>query len=143
MSQRLLYLLKIIIIHPKIAHFFGILALCVRYSLALTNVCMVLRQSEKNHRKFIFRYLQQGCTRYFCSKETEAKLPSSRKSKEHNKYGGLRDPIQDDVKNFHNVDNDLKNLGMTDSDRLAVYTTISSVLHLGNIGKYFTKFSRK
>ena len=83
---------------------------------------------------FFFRYLQQGCTRYFCSKETESKLPASRKSKDHSKNGGMRDPIQDDYKNFFMVDKDLKNLGMSDSDRLAVYTTISAVLHLGNIG---------
>ena len=89
---------------------------------------------------FFFRYLQQGCTRYFCSKETESKLPASRKSKDHSKNGGMRDPIQDDYKNFFMVDKDLKNLGMSDSDRLAVYTTISAVLHLGNIGKILVLF---
>ena len=89
---------------------------------------------------FLFRYLQQGCTRYFCSKETESKLPASRKSKDHSKNGGMRDPIQDDYKNFFMVDKDLKNLGMSDSDRLAVYTTISAVLHLGNIGKILAFF---
>ena len=52
----------------------------------------------------------------------------------------MRDPIQDDYKNFFMVDKDLKNLGMSDSDRLAVYTTISAVLHLGNIGKILVFF---
>ena len=52
----------------------------------------------------------------------------------------MRDPIQDDYKNFFMVDKDLKNLGMSDSDRLAVYTTISAVLHLGNIGKILVLF---
>ena len=81
----------------------------------------------------IFRYLRSGCTRYFCTKETESKL--SRKSQDHSRNGGLKDPLQDDFKNFFLVDNDLKNLGMSDSERFAVYSTIASVLHLGNIGK--------
>ena len=81
----------------------------------------------------IFRYLRSGCTRYFCTKDTESKL--SRKSQDHSRNGGLKDPLQDDYKNFFLVDNDLKNLGMSDSDRFAVYSTIASVLHLGNIGK--------
>ena len=83
----------------------------------------------------IFRYLRSGCTRYFCTKETESKL--SRKSQDHSRNGGLKDPLQDDFKNFFLVDNDLKNLGMSDSERFAVYSTIASVLHLGNIGKKF------
>ena len=49
------------------------------------------------------------------------------------KQGSLRDPLQDDFANFHAVDNDLKNLGMSDQIRFAVYTTIATVLHLGNI----------
>ncbi len=80
-----------------------------------------------------FRYLQRGCTRYFSSKESDKKLPSSRLSQEQKQKGSLRDPLQDDISNFAAVDNDLKNLGMSDQDRLAVYTTIASVLHLGNI----------
>ena len=80
-----------------------------------------------------FRYLRSGCTRYFCSKESEKKLPASRKSQEQQQKGSIKDPIQDDYANFHNMDNDLKNLGVSDSDRFAVYTTIATVLHLGNI----------
>ena len=45
----------------------------------------------------------------------------------------MKDPLQDDYKNFYAVDNDLKNLGMSDSERFSVYSTIASVLHLGNV----------
>ena len=41
--------------------------------------------------------------------------------------------MQDDFRNYQNIDNNLNNIGMSDSDRQAVYTTIASVLHLGNI----------
>jgi len=71
--------------------------------------------------------------------------------------GALRDPIIDDCKNFITVDQasqyqsflhliearfsyvlyllekDLKNLGLSESERLSIYTTIAAVLHLGNI----------
>ena len=78
-----------------------------------------------------FRYLQQGCTRYFSSAKSEKYL--TRKSAEQSQKGSLKDPLQDDYANFYVVDTDLKNLGMSDQDRYAVYTTIASVLHLGNI----------
>ena len=39
----------------------------------------------------------------------------------------------DDAQDFRTVDQDLKNLGMDDKERIYVYTTIASVLHLGNI----------
>ena len=51
-----------------------------------------------------FHYLNRGCTRYFCSKETDAALPANRKSKDHQKLGSLKDPMIDDVKNFQTVD---------------------------------------
>jgi myosin-6 len=60
-------------------------------------------------------------------------VPTSRKSKEQVKKGSLKDSLQDDYNNFFSVDKDLKGLEMSDSDRLSVYTTIASVLHLGNI----------
>lgn len=60
-------------------------------------------------------------------------MPPSRQSQEQKKLGSLKDPLQDDYKNFHEVDNDLKNLGISDQIRVSVYTTISAVLHLGNI----------
>ena len=41
--------------------------------------------------------------------------------------------MQDDYKNYQNIDRNLTNIGMSDPDRQAVYTTIASVLHLGNI----------
>ncbi len=60
-------------------------------------------------------------------------MPASRKSKDHQKHGCLKDGLLDDVKDFMTVDTDLKKLGMSEATRLEVYTTIASVLHLGNI----------
>ena len=39
----------------------------------------------------------------------------------------------DDVTDFKTVDQDLANIGMSDNERLSVYTTIATVLHMGNI----------
>ncbi len=80
-----------------------------------------------------FRYLNFGCTQYFCGKETEKSLKADRKSAEHKEKGALRDPIIDDIRNFVTVDEDLKKLGMSDGERLSIYTTIAIVLHLGNV----------
>ena len=51
-----------------------------------------------------FHYLNRGCTRYFCSKETDSALPANRKSKDHLSKGSLKDAMIDDVKNFQTVD---------------------------------------
>jgi myosin-6 len=80
-----------------------------------------------------FSYLRQGCSQYFCSKETEKNIPTERRSADHKKKGYLRDPMLDDAKDFHTVDQDLGQLGMSEAERLSVYTTIATVLHLGNI----------
>merc|ERR1719367_1689798 len=80
-----------------------------------------------------FRYLSKGCTRYFSSPQTESKIPADRKSSDMRQNGGLRDPMLDDAQDFKTVDQDLKNLGMDDQERVNVYTTIASVLHIGNI----------
>lgn len=80
-----------------------------------------------------FNYLRKGCTQYFCSKETEKSLPANSKSAAHQKKGPLRDPILDDVRDFNKVDKALGNLGLASGERLAIYTTVASVLHLGNI----------
>ena len=80
-----------------------------------------------------FRYLSKGCSQYFCTKESDKALGADRKSAEHAKKGPLKDPMLDDAKWFNKLDDGLKKLGMSDSDRLSAYTTIASVLHLGNI----------
>ena len=81
-----------------------------------------------------FRYMSGGCTRYFCSSsQSDSKISTDRKSADMRQQGFLRDPMLDDAQDFTTVDQDLKNLGMDDKERLYVYTTIASVLHLGNI----------
>ena len=68
-----------------------------------------------------FRYLQRGCTQYFVSKESEKKIPNSRKSQDQLKLGSLKDPMQDDYKNYQNIDRNLKNIGMSDPDRQVIF----------------------
>ncbi len=80
-----------------------------------------------------FRYLKKGCTQYFGDKDTDKVIKSERKSETHKKKGFLKDAIINDVRNFATVEDDLKKLGMSDQERLSVYTTIASVLHLGNV----------
>ncbi|XP_066985117.1 myosin heavy chain 95F isoform X5 [Macrobrachium rosenbergii] len=80
-----------------------------------------------------FNYLKKGCTQYFLNKDTESSLPASSKSAAHQKKGSLKDPILDDVRDFNKVDKALGNLGLSDGERLAIYTTVAAVLHLGNI----------
>uniref|UniRef100_A0A2P2HZY0 Unconventional myosin-VI-like n=1 Tax=Hirondellea gigas TaxID=1518452 RepID=A0A2P2HZY0_9CRUS len=80
-----------------------------------------------------YEYLRHGCTQYFVTKESASKLSSNSTSKEHTSRGPLRDPILDDVRNFANLDKALGNLGLAGQERLAIYTTVAAVLHLGNI----------
>nr|CAD7402595.1 unnamed protein product [Timema poppensis] len=80
-----------------------------------------------------FHYLKHGCTQYFTSSTTEKQLNNTQKSKAHQAKGSLRDPILDDVKDFNSVDQALARLGLTDAERLNIYTTVAAVLHLGNI----------
>ena len=81
-----------------------------------------------------FRYLRGGCTQYFASpRGSGANLPQDRLSSDQKKAGCLKDPKLDDLSDFKSLDRDLSNIGLTDSDRLSVYTSIASVLHLGNI----------
>ncbi|KAK4321632.1 hypothetical protein Pmani_007579 [Petrolisthes manimaculis] len=92
-----------------------------------------LRQQLKLGTPDQYNYLRKGCTQYFCGRDTEKSLPADRKSSSHQKKGPLKDPILDDVRNFTIVDKALTNFGLSDSERLAVYTTVAAVLHLGNI----------
>ena len=79
------------------------------------------------------QYLRHGCTQYFCGKESQARLSSNSPSKAHSAKGALKDPILDDVKNFASLDKALGNLGIGGQERLAIYTSVAAVLHLGNI----------
>ncbi|XP_071535802.1 myosin heavy chain 95F isoform X4 [Panulirus ornatus] len=92
-----------------------------------------LRQLLKLGTPDQYNYLRKGCTQYFCSKDTEKSLEANRKSSNHQKRGPLKDPILDDVRDFATMDKALGNFGLNNQERLAVYTTVAAVLHLGNI----------
>ncbi|XP_025829691.1 myosin heavy chain 95F isoform X2 [Agrilus planipennis] len=80
-----------------------------------------------------YNYLKNGCTRYFTKQSSEQKLSPSQKSAAHSKQGGLRDTVVDDVESFAHLDKALSTMGMGDSERLEIYSTVAAVLHLGNI----------
>lgn len=80
-----------------------------------------------------FRYLANGCTQYFLSKESQSSIPQERLSAFHKKKGSLSDDIIDDIKGFNNLNRNLGNIGLNDQERLEVFTTIAAVLHIGNI----------
>jgi len=80
-----------------------------------------------------FRYLANGCTRFFVQKGNESLVTPDRIATDHKKAGALKDTRMDDYSDFQTVDRDLGNIGLSKEDRLSVYTTIAAVLHLGNI----------
>jgi len=80
-----------------------------------------------------FHYLAHGCTQYFLSADSDRKMSSARKSQDHRCRGSLNDPLLDDAKDFLKTDKALGNLGMSESERLSVYSAVAAILHLGNI----------
>ncbi|XP_078051109.1 myosin heavy chain 95F jaguar isoform X4 [Augochlora pura] len=80
-----------------------------------------------------FRYLKNGCTQYFCNEESEKKLNDLQKSRDQGNKGSLHDPILDDVEGFNAIDQALTRLGLTEVERMEIYTMVAAVLHLGNV----------
>ncbi|OAD53874.1 Myosin heavy chain 95F [Eufriesea mexicana] len=80
-----------------------------------------------------FHYLKNGCTQYFCNAESEKKLNEAQKSHDQSMKGSLHDPILDDVEGFNAIDQALTRLGLTEAERMEIYTMVAAVLHLGNI----------
>ncbi|XP_034934309.1 myosin heavy chain 95F isoform X2 [Chelonus insularis] len=80
-----------------------------------------------------FHYLKNGCTQYFCNQKSGKKLNDAQKSRDHSSKGGLSDPILDDVEGFAAVDQAFTRLGLSDVERMDIYTMVAAVLHLGNI----------
>ncbi|KAJ8967316.1 hypothetical protein NQ317_000967 [Molorchus minor] len=80
-----------------------------------------------------FNYLKSGCTRYFTSVSSEKKLSAGQKSADHSSKGPLKDILLDDIEDLSALDQALSRLGISDNERLQIYTTVAAVLHLGNI----------
>lgn len=55
------------------------------------------------------------------------------KSNGHKSLGPLNDPIINDFQNFYLLDNALTRLGLSEKDKLEIYSLVAGVLHLGNI----------
>ena len=47
--------------------------------------------------------------------------------------GSLRDIQLDDVRDFEITDSAMTAMGMTDNEKLNIYTIVAGVLHLGNV----------
>ncbi|VVC95725.1 unnamed protein product [Leptidea sinapis] len=62
-----------------------------------------------------------GCTQYFTTPQSAKKISASQMGQQHQKRGGLRDPILDDVEDFQRL------------HQISVYSIVAAVLHLGNI----------
>lgn len=77
-----------------------------------------------------FQYLKNGCTQYFCNNQTEKKLHENQKSKSHVLNGGLSDPILDDIEGFVMVDKAFSRLGLSEAEKMEIYTMVAAVLHL-------------
>ncbi|KAH8267063.1 hypothetical protein KR044_003170 [Drosophila immigrans] len=79
-----------------------------------------------------YRYLS-GCTQSFANAKTEQLIPGTKKSTSHQKKGPLKDRIIDDYQHFQNLDKSLGRLGLSETDKMGIYTLVAAVLHLGNI----------
>jgi len=49
------------------------------------------------------------------------------------RHGSLRDIQLDDIADFQLTDDAMSHMGMSESDKLSIYTLIAGVLHLGNV----------
>lgn len=47
--------------------------------------------------------------------------------------GPIKDPILDDYNDFHQLDEALSRLGLSETTKLEIYALVAGVLHLGNI----------
>ncbi|KAK9747364.1 Myosin head (motor domain) [Popillia japonica] len=92
-----------------------------------------LRQKLKLTQPDDFNYLKTGCTRYFASPASEKTLSPSQKSAAHAKQGPLKDNLVDDVQDFKTLDSALSRMGISDADKMQIYTMVAAVLHLGNV----------
>uniref|UniRef100_A0A2M4BA63 Putative myosin class v heavy chain n=1 Tax=Anopheles marajoara TaxID=58244 RepID=A0A2M4BA63_9DIPT len=79
-----------------------------------------------------YRYLA-GCTQYFTRPQTEGRVPEAYKSRVHQTKGPLRDPVLDDYEDFRQLDEALGRLGLSETERVQIYSLVAAVLHLGNI----------
>lgn len=80
-----------------------------------------------------FHYLNGGCTQYFCSKESSKTMDKNRKSKQCLQQGNLYDPLLDDMKDFKLITDTMTKMGMSDTEKEAIFGLVAAVLHLGNI----------
>jgi myosin-6 len=79
-----------------------------------------------------FKYLS-GCTQYFSNATTDKKITNAQKSQDHLKKGALKDPLLDDYNDFNALDQALTRLGLSNAQKLEIYSLVAAVLHLGNI----------
>nr|CAB3264159.1 unconventional myosin-VI [Phallusia mammillata] len=80
-----------------------------------------------------FRYLKNGCTQYFLTKDDLQKVKPDRLSEQQKKKGALNDILLNDYKDFSRISNSMKEMGISDGDIMEIFQVVAGVLHLGNI----------
>lgn len=80
-----------------------------------------------------FRYLNGGCTQYFCSRQVDSQLNIERKSQFHINNGSISDQLIDDIRCYEQTSKALTNFGLSEQQKSSIYSIVASVLHLGNI----------
>ncbi|XP_050667536.1 myosin heavy chain 95F [Leptidea sinapis] len=92
-----------------------------------------LRAALKITKPDDYLYLKNGCTQYFTTPQSAKKISASQMGQQHQKRGGLRDPILDDVEDFQRLHQALSRVGLSEEEKISVYSIVAAVLHLGNI----------
>ena len=77
--------------------------------------------------------MNRGCTQYFLRGPNEKSLPANRKSRDHSLRGALNDPQLDDAKDFIECDKAMDHIGLTNEEKMNIFLTVATVLHIGNI----------
>ncbi|XP_077972837.1 unconventional myosin-VI-like isoform X3 [Styela clava] len=80
-----------------------------------------------------FRYLSNGSTQYFLSKESTSKVDAKRISAEHKKKGSLHDPLLDDYRDFARMQSSMADIGLSKDEMFHLFRVVAAVLHLGNV----------
>ncbi|XP_033126279.1 unconventional myosin-VI-like [Anneissia japonica] len=80
-----------------------------------------------------YQYMKEGTTQYFLSKETEAKLKDTHKSRMQKSKGGLRDIVMDDVTGLRRVEEAMNKCKISEKEKMDIFRIVCGVLHLGNI----------
>jgi len=84
-----------------------------------------LRQQLKLGPPDQFNYLSRGNTQYFLSANNQNVINQNQKSQQFLKFGSLKDIQLDDVNDFQRTDQAMTQMGMTDQEKMGIYTIVA------------------